>query len=132
MRRGQSGSASRWRAAAASLATACGSLDSTLVEVTDSPAAPSFGVDPPPSSSLGPECPAPQPGSLGRESAALSVVDRSLVGSPARYDADPTLRAREPELASSLRARRAAAWEIASHLEQPPKAKAPVQPTPQS
>jgi len=47
------------------------------------------------------------------------VVDRSLVGSPARYVADPALHAREPELMGSQRARRAAAWEIAARVLAP-------------
>jgi hypothetical protein len=59
------------------------------------------------------------PAGLGRDTAALSVVDRSLAGSPASYVADASLRAREPELRRSLRARRAAAWEIAARVLAP-------------
>ena len=107
MQRGRGGSSGRWRAAAAVVATACGSNDTTLVD----------GAGLPPSAEGG--CEDSRPASLGRTSAALSVVDRSLVGSPARYVADPALPAREPELVRSLRARRAAAWEIAARVLAP-------------
>jgi len=54
--------------------------------------------------------------SLGRRASALSVVDRSLVGSPAAYEPDRSLRAREAELAGSQRLRRQAAWQIAERV----------------
>lgn len=56
---------------------------------------------------------------IGREQAALSVIDRSLVGSPRDYTADTGLHARELELAGSQRARRAAAWAIAAQVVAP-------------
>ena len=56
---------------------------------------------------------------FGRGSAALTVVDRSLIGSPADYAVDPSLRSREIELQTSQRARRAAAWAIAARVVAP-------------
>lgn len=58
-------------------------------------------------------------GELGQGEAALSVVDRSLVGSPADYAADPALRDREAELRRSQRERRRAAWQIAERVLSP-------------
>jgi hypothetical protein len=57
--------------------------------------------------------------SIGRTESALSVVDRSLVGSPADYMPDPTLREREGLLDVSQRARREAAWQIAERVLAP-------------
>jgi hypothetical protein len=50
---------------------------------------------------------------------ALSVVDRSILGSPADYVADDLLQAREAELAGSQRARREAAWRIVERVLRP-------------
>lgn len=58
-------------------------------------------------------------GDIARRGAALTVVDRTLVGSPASYDADPMLRERETLLRSSQRARREAAWQIAERVLAP-------------
>jgi hypothetical protein len=58
-------------------------------------------------------------GTIGQHAAALSVVDRSLVGSPASYVADPTLREREELLRHSQRKRREAAWKIAERVLAP-------------
>jgi hypothetical protein len=55
-------------------------------------------------------------GDFGQRAAALTVVDRSLVGSPASYVADPTLREREARLRSSQRERREVAWKIAERV----------------
>lgn len=46
----------------------------------------------------------------GVSRAALSPVDRKIVGDAAAYSADATLRARDSELASSQKARREVAW----------------------
>jgi hypothetical protein len=67
-------------------------------------------------------------GGLGRERAALTVIDRSLVGSPRQYVVDAGLRQRETELASSQRARRAAAWAIAARVVAPVALEAPLGP----
>lgn len=57
--------------------------------------------------------------SIGQVGAALSVVDRSMIGSPADYAADGTLRAREPSLRLSLRTRREVGWSIAARVLAP-------------
>jgi hypothetical protein len=56
---------------------------------------------------------------LGQSQAALSVVDRSLLGGPAGYSADPTLGSRERELLSSQRLRRQIAWQVAERVLAP-------------
>ena len=56
---------------------------------------------------------------IGRSTAPLSVVDRSLVGSAATYPADPTLRPRAAELKRSQRLRREVAWSIAARVLAP-------------
>ena len=56
---------------------------------------------------------------LGRVATPLSVVDRSLVGDPAAYAPDPSLRSREAALQRSQRARREAAWQIAARVLTP-------------
>jgi hypothetical protein len=50
---------------------------------------------------------------------ALSAADRKVVGEPSPYPADGTMRAREDELARSITARRAAAWEIVARVVEP-------------
>jgi hypothetical protein len=54
-----------------------------------------------------------------KASAALSVVDRSLIGSPADYQPDLSLEAREAELRHSQRARRQAAWKVVERVLRP-------------
>jgi hypothetical protein len=76
------------------------------------------------------------PSCVRRTSSALSVVDRSIIGSPAAYTADPTLRARDEELKHSQRKRREAAWQVVERVLRPveldasllPNATAPVLP----
>lgn len=58
-------------------------------------------------------------GEIGRRAAALTVVDRSLVGSPASYVADPTLQERSALLGRSQRERREVAWQIAERVLEP-------------
>src|SRR5688572_17336260 len=65
---------------------------------------------------------------FGRGSAALTVVDRSLIGSPAEYAVDSGLRSREMELETSQRARRAAAWAIAARVVAPIEPAKPLGP----
>lgn len=108
MRQARGGSGESWRTAAAALALACGATDATRVE-PDEPR-PAAAED---------ACLDRRAPDLRRDSAALSVVDRSLVGDPASYVADPSLRVREPELMRSQRARRAAAWEVAARVLAP-------------
>lgn len=76
-------------------------------------------VDPGPEG-LGSSSDAAVPGAgceaIGRRASALSVVDRSLVGGPAAYVPDRSLRAREAELAGSQRLRRQTAWQIAERV----------------
>jgi hypothetical protein len=50
---------------------------------------------------------------------ALSVVDRSILGSPADYAPDLTLEAREDELVGSMKARREVAWKIVERVLAP-------------
>jgi hypothetical protein len=52
-------------------------------------------------------------------SAALSIVDRQIVGPAAPYPADLGLRAREAELSASPAARRAAAWQVVGRVLAP-------------
>jgi hypothetical protein len=56
---------------------------------------------------------------IGQSQAALSLVDRSLVGSPADYLPDASLSARERSLKRSQRLRREAAWNIAERVLAP-------------
>jgi hypothetical protein len=77
-------------------------------------------------SSPPPEC--ATAGAFGREQAALSVVDRSLIGSPAAYAADASLPSRELELQTSQRARRALAWAVAARVVAPVELDRPVGP----
>jgi hypothetical protein len=56
---------------------------------------------------------------LGRSTAMLSVVDRSIVGTPGDYTPDTTLPERELELIGSQRARREVAWQIARRVLAP-------------
>jgi hypothetical protein len=63
---------------------------------------------------------------LGRSEAALSVVDRSLVGSPAAYVPDATLEGREAELAHSQRSRRDAAWQVVERVLTPVQVPQPL------
>ncbi|HVV88033.1 MAG TPA: hypothetical protein VHE35_33560 [Kofleriaceae bacterium] len=59
-----------------------------------------------------PRCDAPQV-------AALAVADRKLVGAASPYPADGLLRGREHELATSMAARRAAAWAAVERVLEP-------------
>jgi hypothetical protein len=52
-------------------------------------------------------------------SRALSAVDRRIVGAAAPYPADLGLAAREDELATSIAARRAAAWQVVARALAP-------------
>jgi hypothetical protein len=56
---------------------------------------------------------------LGQTQAALTVIDRSLIGGPAGYGADETLAARERELMASQRTRRQIAWQVAERVLTP-------------
>jgi hypothetical protein len=56
---------------------------------------------------------------LGQSRAGLSVVDRSLVGTPGEYSPDTALPDRELELIGSQRARREVAWQIAGRVLAP-------------
>jgi hypothetical protein len=75
-----------------------------------------------------PGCEAAGAGILGRDQAALSVVDRSLIGSPVAYAVDASLPGRELELQTSQRARRAAAWAIAARVVAPVELDEPLGP----
>jgi hypothetical protein len=82
-----------------------------------------------PGTSAGPPIPEEcEAGALGREQAALTVIDRSLVGGARQYPVDSGLRGREPELATSQRARRAAAWAIAARVVAPVQLDTPLEP----
>jgi hypothetical protein len=56
---------------------------------------------------------------LGSSTAALEAVDRKIVGIAAPYPADLGLAARDAELAGSIAARRAVAWEIVERVLAP-------------
>ncbi|HWO12386.1 MAG TPA: hypothetical protein VNN80_22975, partial [Polyangiaceae bacterium] len=88
-----------WRIAMAAAAIACAAQDTTTLEgergTFPALAAPA-------------DCANVRSSVLASGAAALSVEDRSLVGSPAGYLPDASLRAREAELVHSQRARRAA------------------------
>lgn len=85
--------------------------------------------DRPPGAAAGPLPPAGcEAGALGREQAALTVIDRSLVGSAREYPVDPGLAGRERELATSQRARRAAAWAVAARVVAPVQLDSPLAP----
>jgi len=56
---------------------------------------------------------------VGQRRAALSVVDRSVIGEPAAYPSDPGLEQRFSTLAASQRARRETAWQIARRVLAP-------------
>jgi hypothetical protein len=60
---------------------------------------------------VSPGCP-----SSSRTTQALSLVDRSLVGEPAAYQPDVTLREREAALWRSQRLRREAAWSVVGRV----------------
>ncbi len=49
----------------------------------------------------------------------VNPADRKILGVPAPYAADPSLRARQAELNGSLAARRAVAWDVARKVLQP-------------
>jgi hypothetical protein len=53
---------------------------------------------------------------IGHASQPLSLVDRSLVGGPAAYAPDPSLREREAALYRSQRLRRQVAWQVAEQV----------------
>jgi hypothetical protein len=91
---------------AAGTSAACSGADRSLLE--PQPAQPSRAKG---ESGSGSGC---EP--IGQRSSALSVVDRSLVGSPAPYTADGSLAPREAELVSSQRLRRQAAWQVADRV----------------
>jgi hypothetical protein len=57
--------------------------------------------------------------SIGQSQAALSLVDRSIVGSPADYLPDASFSEREQSLRRSQRLRREAAWNIAERVLSP-------------
>lgn len=107
------GSRARWAPLGACLALACASAS----EEPSGPvgAAASGGT----SGSEAPICAAGSAGALGESSAALSVVDRSLIGAPAGYAPDLGLPSRESALSRSQRARREAAWSIAARVVAP-------------
>lgn len=67
-------------------------------------------------------------GALGQSQAALRVVDRALIGSPADYLPDTSLSAREPRLRESRRARRAVGWNIAARVVAPARLPSPLGP----
>lgn len=56
------------------------------------------------------------PACLGSSRAALSTLERAVVGSPRSYDSDPEIGAAERILSSSQRARRSVAWRIAARV----------------
>jgi hypothetical protein len=58
-------------------------------------------------------------GDIGQSQAALSIVDRSVVGSPAEYVFDTSLPQREQALRRSQRLRREAAWRVAERVLAP-------------
>lgn len=96
-------------------------LASIACASASSPEAPGSGVGP------------PAPGGceaalLGSDRAALTVIDRSLVGSARQYPADSSLRSRELELETSQRARRAAAWAVAGRVVAPVELDRPLGP----
>ena len=63
---------------------------------------------------------------VGAHEEEVSAPDRRLLGAAAAYPADPTLEARFEELASSQRARRAAAWEAVARVLAPVPLSEPV------
>lgn len=58
-------------------------------------------------------------GPVAQAQAALTVIDRSLIGGPAGYAPDESLAARERELMTSQRARRQVAWQVAERVLAP-------------
>jgi hypothetical protein len=95
----------RWLPLAA--AAACAGQDTVLLERVDGAGEPASPSE------------APATCSVGRSRAALSVVDRSFVGSPAAYTADEALSGHELELMASQRLRRQVAWQIAERVLAP-------------
>jgi hypothetical protein len=102
-----------WRAAGVWLALGCASTSDVAQDAAGS--AGSAGA----TDGAAPICAAGSAGILGDSRAALSVVDRSLIGGPADYAADPELPLREATLVRSQRARREAAWRIAARVVAP-------------
>ena len=72
---------------------------------------------------VSPGCP-----NSGRTTQALSLVDRSLVGDPAAYQPDLTLREREDVLWRSQRLRRQAAWSVVARVLSAVKVEASLAP----
>ena len=66
-----------------------------------------------------PPPPPTPPVCVHQAASALSVVDRSLIGSAADYRADLGLRAREDELRRSQQARRNVAWKVVERVLRP-------------
>ena len=106
-------SSARWAAVGLWLAVGCASASDDASE--PSGAAATGGT----SGGEAPSCAAGSDGILGDSSAALSVVDRSLIGGPADYAPDLGLPRRESALSLSQRARREAAWSIAARVVAP-------------
>jgi hypothetical protein len=87
------------------------------------------GPEAPGAGAAGPMAPSGcEAGALGSDQAALTVIDRSLVGSARQYPVDSGLRSRELELATSQRARRATAWAIAARVVAPVELDRPLGP----
>lgn len=63
---------------------------------------------------------------VGTSRAALSAVDRKIVGEAAPYPADGTLRARDAELAASQRKRREVAWATVAKVLAPAPIREPL------
>jgi len=93
----------------ASAASGCAGTDT--VEITPDAASAPAGVAEGPG--VNSHC------ALGQGRAALSVVDRSLIGEPVAYPADLGLEARFSALASSQRTRRETAWQIVQRILAP-------------
>jgi hypothetical protein len=111
-----------WRGSllAGALASACSGKDTVLLLPGEGAAGAAPAAEPGAA-----QCGNSSEGSIGKSRAALSVVDRSLVGAPAAYHPDETLAARTLELIASQRARRQVAWQIAERVLTP--APLPVQ-----
>jgi hypothetical protein len=72
---------------------------------------------------------APEGSGEGVNADAIHAVDRRLVGEGAPYTPDRTLRAREGELASSMKERRRVAWDIVRRVLEPVTRELPTLPT---
>jgi len=107
-----------WRASllACALGSACSGQDTVWLRPDTAGASPPAVA---PDDGAAVRCAGSNENSLGQSRAALSVVDRSLVGAPAAYHADDTLEARALELIASQRSRRQVAWQIAERVLTP-------------